>query len=285
MDMRSCYLPALNDHGFHQLHYTEWGDRENPRVLVCVHGLTRNARDFDFLARRLADHYRVVCLDVAGRGGSDRLPDPLAYGYPQYLRDTACLLAHLNAPQVDWVGTSMGGILGMLVASLRGNPIRRMVINDVGPFIPRAALLRIRDSLERPTHYPDLAAVEALLRRVHATFGPLEDHHWAHMAATSARPAADGSYRLHHDPRIVEPFREAAEGDVDLWPVWEAIDCPVLAIRGTESDILPAAVAREMTERGPGCELVEWAGIGHAPSLYPDWQVATVADWLLAGGD
>lgn len=278
--MRQGYCRALNPAGFHRIHYTDRGDPDNPRLLLCLHGLTRNARDFDTLAEALCEEYRVVCVDFAGRGDSDRLPNPLDYDYPQYLRDAASLLAHLRFEQLTWLGTSMGGILGMLVAATPNNPVDRLILNDIGPFIPRAALERIKQSLERPDRYPDLAAVEKLLRLVHAPFGPLSDEQWRSMAIHSSRRTELGDYRLHYDPAISAPFASKEMTDVDLWPAWSAIQAPTLVLRGAESDLLSGETAEQMRDSRSNVELVECAGIGHAPALMDRAQIDVIRGWL-----
>ncbi len=275
----SCH--GLSAGGFHRLAYTEWGAPHGTRVVVCVHGLTRNGRDFDALAGALAEEgFRVVCPDVVGRGRSDRLADPGGYGYPQYLADMATLIARLNVEALDWVGTSMGGLIGMMLAAQAKTPLRRLVINDVGPFIPRAALRRIGDTLGRDPLFGDLAAAEAYFRAVHAPFGALTDLQWRHLTEQSL-VAAEGGYRLAYDPAIAAPFQGEDLEDVDLWPLWDAIGGPVLVLRGAESDLLLSETAAEMAERGPKAEVVEIPGCGHAPALMDEGQLAIVRDWLL----
>lgn len=265
-----------------EIAYTDWGDASNPDILVCTHGLTRNSRDFDVFARAMADTYRVVCPDAAGRGESGWLPTPEAYGYPRYVADTQALLAHLGAAQVDWVGTSMGGLLGMLAATLPDAPIRRLVINDIGPFIPKESLKRIDGylALAPGRQFADLDAAEAYLRDAHAPFGPLTDAEWRHLAEHSTRPAEDGRLRLHFDPAIAAGFHAAIGDDVDLWEVWDQVPCSVLVLHGVSSDVLPAGIARAMTERGPRTTVMDIAECGHAPALMADDQIALVRRWL-----
>lgn len=282
MPMRSSQVLGLSARGFHRMHYTEWGDPANPRVLICVHGLTRNGRDFDALGHALEDRCRVLCPDVVGRGRSDWLADKTGYAYPRYLADMALLIARGGAERVDWVGTSMGGLIGMLLAAQPGTPIGRLVVNDVGPFIPRAALARIGEYVGRAPDFADLDEMERYVRTVSAPFGPLDDAQWRHLTEHAARRRTDGRFEFAYDPGIAEPFREAARDDVDLWPVWERIRCPVLVLRGAESDLLLREDALAMTRRGPRAELVEFAGIGHAPMLMAPDQIAAVRDWLLA---
>ena len=280
---RSGSYLGLSAGGFHRLSYVEWGGASHNRTAVCVHGLTRSGRDFDALSGALAgEGLRVACPDVVGRGRSDRLADPAGYGYPQYLADMNALIARLDAPQVDWVGTSMGGLIGMMLAAQPNTPLRRLVINDVGPFIPKASLARIGEYVGRDPRFGDLAAAEAYFREIHAPFGALTDADWRHLTEHSVSPAEGGGYRLAYDPAIAHPFRDAEPQDVDLWALWDLIAIPVLVIRGAESDLLLAETAAEMAARGPRAEVAEIQGCGHAPALMDDHQIALIRDWLLA---
>ena len=278
--MRQRRLACLGPHGFHELAYTEWGDPDHEHVVVCVHGLTRNGRDFDVLASRLATRCRVLCPDVAGRGHSEWLQHKADYAYPTYLADMAALVARSSARRVDWVGTSMGGLIGTFLAATPGTPIRRMVVNDVGPFIPRAALERIAAYVGTDPRFADLAEAEAYLRRVHAPFGPLSDEQWHHLATHGTRPRSEGGFGLAYDPGIAEAFRGGV-ADVDLWPVWDRVGCEVLVVRGAESDLLDAATAQRMVEAlGARARLIEFAGIGHAPAFMAADQIAAVESFL-----
>lgn len=274
----------LGPHGFTRLAYAEWGDGVSPWV-VCAHGLTRNGRDFDDLAAALAARgRRVAAPDMPGRGRSAWLAAPADYGYPLYLSAAAALLARLGADSVDWVGTSMGGLIGMMLAAQPGTPIRRLVINDVGPFIPKAAMARIGEYVGADPRFPGFDAVEAYLRRVHAPFGPLTDAQWRHLAAQSAIPAEHGQLKLHYDPAIALLAQKEPE-DVDLWPVWEQVACPTLVLRGAHSDLLLPETAAEMTQRGRASaagkvRLAEIADCGHAPALMDADQTGLVAAFL-----
>ena len=274
---------GLSAAGFHTVAYTQWGRDDAPRTVVCVHGLTRNGRDFDALALNLVDRYRVACPDVVGRGKSGRIANPALYGYPQYCADMAALIARLGVEQVDWVGTSMGGLIGMMLAAQPNSPIRRLVINDVGPFISKVGLQRIADYVGKDPVFEDIAAVESYLRFVLMGFGRLPDEAWRHMAEHSARQRPDGRYGLAYDPAIAEAFKAQPMGDVDLWAFWDRIQCPVLVLRGETSDILLPETAEEMTGRGPGARVVEFANAGHAPALMTDDQIAVVRNFLLEG--
>lgn len=268
---------------FYRIAYTEWGDRSSEHVVVCVHGLSRQGRDFDALAAALADRgCRVVCPDLVGRGRSDRLDDPAHYALPQYASDMAALIAHLGVWQLDWIGTSLGALVGMMLAAARDAPIRRLVVNDIGPFLPWTALRRIGNDLRSaPQVFPNLDAGEAYLRMVHAPFGQLTDPQWRHMAEHSFVPDPAGGVRAHYDPAIVEAFRRGQVYNVGLWRYWDRIRCPVLLLRGEQSDLLTAETAHEMTRRGPGAKLVGIAECGHAPALMDDLQINLVSDWIV----
>ena len=281
MAMSSKHFLGLGPHGFHRLYYLEWGDPANDKVLICVHGLTRQGRDFDALAAALENTYRVICPDIAGRGRSDWLDHKADYTYPQYLADMTALIARSGADRVDWVGTSMGGLIGMFLAAQPGTPIRKLVMNDVGPFIPKAGLQRIADYVGKPVRFANLDELERYLRLAAAPFGPLTDAQWRHLTVHSARRLDSGEYVLAYDPGIAETFKAKLE-DVDLWPVWEAVQCPVLLLRGAESDVLIRTDAEAMQQRGPRATLVEFAGIGHAPALLASDQIKVVRDWLTA---
>jgi len=275
---------SLGPHGFHKIAYTQWGRAHNETTAVCVHGLTRNGRDFDALAAVLAEDYRVACPDVAGRGQSDWLIHPEDYAYPTYINDMAAMIARLGVSEVDWIGTSMGGLIGMMLAAQPNSPIRRLVLNDVGPFIPKASLERIGEYVGGKPHFEDVEGVEEYLREVHAPFGPLSDAQWRHLAKHSARRGEKSGFVLHYDPAIGDAFKGVELDDVDLWPVWNQISCPVLIVRGKESDLLTEETAERMLTDGPEAELVEIENTGHAPALMDEKQIEFVRDWLASSG-
>lgn len=281
MGFISNAIQCIGPHGFHRMAYTDWGAPAAERVLFCVHGLTRNGRDFDYLAAALEDRYRTLCPDIAGRGKSDRLTHSEDYNNRQYVADVMALFARSGADHIDWVGTSMGGMMGMIVASMPGSPIRRLILNDIGPWLPKAALQRIADYVGSVQQFDDRAGVEGYLRTVHEPFGALTDDQWRHLAEHSSYPRDDGGYELACDPKIGDAFQAMAIDDVDLWALWDRIECPVLVLRGADSDLLSADVANEMASRGPKAEVVEIEGCGHAPALMDGGQIATVRDWLL----
>ena len=280
--MLSCHGPQGKG-GTHRMAYVEWGDPDNPNVLFCVHGLTRNGRDFDFLAEGMLDRYRVICPDVAGRGRSTWLTHADDYGFPLYVNDMRTLMDHVGAQSVDWVGTSMGGLIGMLIASQSPRAIRRLVLNDVGPVLTAQSLKRIGQYTGNAPLFAGVAEAEAYIRLVSAPFGHLPDAQWRHLTVYSVRERPDGKYEMSYDPAIGEPFRRTLiYVDLDLWPVYDAITCPTLVIHGAESDLLTADTVAAMTRRGPRAQAVEIAGVGHAPTLMDDAQIRIVRDFLLA---
>ena len=279
---RQHFVRSLSPHGFHRVAYREWGHPASSRVVVCVHGLTRNGRDFDALASTLSDRFRVLCPDMPGRGDSEWLPDPNDYIFPTYLTSLTAMLAHADVSETAWVGTSMGGLLGMILAAQRATPITRLVINDIGPAIEPVALLRIAGYVGLDPVFDSFAALEAHIREVSAPFGALTDAQWTALASSTAREAPDGRWRLKYDPGIAVPFRSAASTG-DLWAVWDAIHCPTLLLHGAASDLLSAQTAATMRTRGPKPRMVEFAGVGHAPMLLTTDQIAPVVAFLDAG--
>jgi pimeloyl-ACP methyl ester carboxylesterase len=277
--MREGAVRCLDPHGFHWMRYTEWGDARNPRVLVCVHGLTRNGRDFDTLAENLADAYRVVCPDIAGRGRSDWLRDPADYTYPVYGTDLAALMAQLGAETLDWVGTSMGGILGMIIAGMPGSPVRKLVMNDVGCLVTKESLERIGMYLGQEPPFESLEALEEAIRSV-SPFGALTPEQWRHLALHSARHDPDGKWRFRYDPGIAKNFHAAPLADVDLRFFWNRVHGPVLVIRGEHSDLLRADTLEEMKAR-PHTETLVVPDTGHAPMLMEAGQLHAVRHFLL----
>ena len=278
-----CLSPA----GMHRMAYAEWGDPGNPNVLVCVHGLTRVGRDFDWLARAMADRYRVVCPDVVGRGASDWLRDPLQYHVGQYAADMVTLIARLNVDSVHWVGTSMGGLVGISVAGQPGTPISKFVINDVGPTLSAAAIQRIGEYLGKPVRFETVDAAVDFISFIGAPFGLKSRDEWRSITEPVIRRDGDG-WVLHYDPRIAEPFRLvtpelAARAEAANWALWDNIRCPTLLARGAQSDLLTHDTALQMTRRGPRAKLVEFAGVGHAPMFMHDDQISVVRDFLING--
>ncbi len=273
---------GLSKHGFHRIAYTDWGDPGASHVVVCVHGLTRQGRDFDHLAAHLAEQgCRVICPDLPGRGRSDWLDDPADYALPQYGIDLAALLARLDAPTVDWVGTSLGGLIGMVLAGQARSPIRRLVINDVGPFLPWQALQRLGANLRgMPADFVDYAQADAYYRKTLAPFGTLDAGAWDQLIRHSVAEQPNGRFRPLCDPNIGYVFRPAFFYNLNLWHYWDAIRCPTLVLRGEHSDLLLPDTAREMLTRGPQAKAMQISGCGHAPALMDPDQIGLIADWL-----
>lgn len=282
---RLNHVQCLDTQGLHRMAYWEWGDPANPKVLVCVHGLSRQGRDFDTLAQAMSGEYRVVCPDVVGRGQSDWLADPSGYQIPAYAADMVTLLARLNADTVHWVGTSMGGLIGLVVAALKNSPISRLVLNDVGPVVEPDAIARIGAYLGAPLRWKSLEEAADALWAISQGFGPHTREQWLALTRPMIKPDGDG-FIPHYDLKIAAPFRSLTPeivkaGEAQIWAMYESLRCRVLLLRGAESDLLSPATAKAMTERGPKAELREFAGVGHAPMLHAADQVAAVREFLL----
>lgn len=287
------------DTGMHRMAYWEWnatGNPDHPHAVICVHGLSRQSRDFDALARALSRHMRVICPDVAGRGHSDWLADPMEYSLPRYASDMQALIAQLHERSplatLDWVGTSMGGLIGMLLAGqaelASPVPIRRLVLNDVGPSIQWQALQRIGEYLGQPLVFTSLQQAADTLRLISTGFGPHTDQQWLDLTAPMLKPRLEGGLELHYDPRIATPFRAmtpemALAGEAWMWAVYDRIRAQTLLIRGEQSDLLSAETAQAMAGRGPRARCVALPGVGHAPTLVAAEQVALVEAFLLPG--
>lgn len=275
-------VQCLSPSGLHRMVYYEWGERDNPRVLVCVHGLTRNGRDFDRLAQALCGHFRVICPDVVGRGQSAWLRDPAGYAIPQYVADMVTLLARLDVETVYWLGTSMGGLIGMALSAMEDSPIRRLVLNDVGPEITAESLQRIATYVGQDPVWPSFSEAVDYVRAISAPFGALDEAQWHALTESSVRRRADGRWGFRYDPRIAEPFRAAfGDGDISLWPLYEAVHCPTLVIRGAESDLLTQETWKRMGTCGPRAETVEIPAVGHAPMFLSDEQIDIARHFFL----
>ena len=275
---------CLGSRGFHRMHYYEWGEPENPRIVICVHGLTRNGRDFDAFASAVSSDFRVICPDVVGRGRSDWLEAKEDYAYAQYLSDLTALIARVTThpAEIYWVGTSMGALLGIVLAAMPNHPIAKLVLNDAGPLVPKAALERLASYVGREPRFANIDDAEAHLRRVFAPFGALTNEQWRHLTVHAVQQKDDGTWALRYDPAIGRAF-QGTIFDVDLWAQWDRVNCPALVLRGVDSDVLLHETALEMTRRGPRPRLVEFEGIGHAPMLMNAEQISAVRNFLLQG--
>ncbi len=270
--------------GLHRIAYLEWGDPRNRDVLVCVHGLARSSRDFDELARALCGHFRVACPDLAGRGDSDRLPDASLYAVPQYLSDMVTLIARLDAESVNWLGTSLGGLIGMALAAQSGSPVKKLILNDAGPVIAKAALERIAMYLGKTPAFASVEEAEKYVRAISAPFGPHSEAQWRFLTETWVRKDAEGKWRPHYDPRIADEYRRTLpDKDIELWYLYDAIRCPTFVLRGAQSDLLSHETADAMARRGPKAKVIEIPGVGHAPTLLNPDQIAIVRGCLIEG--
>jgi len=283
---RLNHVQCLDARGLHRMAYWEWGDAANPRVLVCVHGLSRQGRDFDTLARDLCGEYRVVCPDVVGRGQSDWLADPAGYQIPTYLADMVTLLARLAAREIAWVGTSMGGLIGLGLASLANTPVGKLVLNDVGPTIQYEAITRIGTYLGMPARWASVEVAADYMLGISKGFGAHTREQWLALTRPMLKAQGD-AFVPHYDPAIAVPFRRvtpeiAAAGEAATWVAYDRVACPVLLLRGADSDLLSSDTALAMTRRGPRARLQVFAGVGHAPTLIAPEQIATVREFLLA---
>jgi pimeloyl-ACP methyl ester carboxylesterase len=271
---------CISRRGFHNIYYRDWGPADADRHVLCIHGLTRNGSDFEPLAAALSPSFRIICPDLAGRGRSDWLENPADYNLLQYNMDVVVLAARTLGDQFDLVGTSLGGLMGISLAGIANTPIRRLVVNDVAPEVPYSALSRIIAYGGMVTQFADLASVERHLRTTLAPFGPMTDDDWKRMAKNSARRRGD-RFVLHHDPDIFQNFgRLGMFTFFDLWKQWESIRCPVLVLRGKNSDFLTERLLARMKERLPHMQAIEFEGVGHTPTLNAPSQIEPVREWL-----
>lgn len=279
--MKTGFITCANPFGTHRMAYTEWGEPSAAPSVLCVHGVTRNGRDFDRLAEALEKRGRhVLCPDMAGRGKSDYLTEhPELYNFPQYISDLMVLLRLKRIKEPDWVGTSMGGLIGMIWATTPELMIRRLVINDVGPFIPLRAIKRMETYIAESIEFADKAELEKHIRKIYEPFGITRDEDWKHMVEHSYRALPNGRLVLARDPAIAQNHG-AKKQDVDLWPVYDEIKCPTLVLHGKKSDVLSLVMAKEMTKRGPKPRLITYPGVGHAPALMDKKQIADVCEFL-----
>ncbi len=262
--------------------FMEWGDPENSNVLICVHGLTRMSRDFDFLADRLQKDYRVICPDIVGRGRSSWLSNKQNYNAASYALHIMQLLNHLQIAKLDWLGTSMGGLIGMVFNSMNPGVINNFIANDIGPEIPPDSILRIVAYASNKPHFLNLAHAVGYFKKNYSSFGIRNDAHWHHLAQYSTRQSQSEGLVLHYDPGIVEPFKAlAATGQqVDLWPLWQMMQCRTMIIRGQNSDVLPQATLSRMLQKGGLVSAIEIPDTGHAPSLMNDNEIEQIQKWL-----
>ena len=292
------YVPCTDASGGHRMAYWQWGATAAPHVVVCVHGLSRQGRDFDVLAQALVQRaggaLRVVCPDVVGRGRSDWLKDPMGYQLPNYAGDMLALLAQLHEQSsiaiLDWVGTSMGGLIGVAICGTPGLPlpvpVRRLVLNDVGPALQWQALARIGTYLGNTGRFDSVQQAADAMWAISTSFGRHTPQQWLALSQPMVKALPEGGFALHYDPAIAVPFRtiteeSATQGEAALWQLYDNVQAQTLLVRGEQSDLLSPQTAQAMTGRGPRPRLVEFAGVGHAPTLVNDDQVEALVGFLL----
>jgi pimeloyl-ACP methyl ester carboxylesterase len=267
----------------HEVRLLEWGDPRNEKVLICVHGLSRNAHDFDFLAMALEKDYRVICPDMAGRGDSPNLKQKEWYDYETYVGDMLYIMDQYGLDTVDWVGTSMGGIIGMVIAAQFPKRIKTLVLNDIGPFIPKESLERIAAYVGY-NNFPTLAAAKEALTAIYKPLGVKDEHHLEHLARFGIKQEV-GEFRFAYDPAIVHALKNEDGSmkeldDVDLWPLWDKLKCPVRLLRGKNSDVLLEHTVEAMKEIGDRLKVITCPDVGHAPSLMEKQQIEVIKGWL-----
>jgi pimeloyl-ACP methyl ester carboxylesterase len=281
-------LPVLGRGGFRALAYAEWGSPNASRTIICVHGVSRTGRDFDTLAAALVEcDARVIVPDLPGRGRSEWLASAMHYTDRAYTSAMAALIARLDVEEVDWIGTSLGGHIGMMLAAERASPVRRLVLNDFGARVAASALRRIGGYLTRSWRFKSIEEVEAHLREALASFGNLSDAQWRHLSIHSVVRDAAGGFGFHYDPAIGMRFAIPIWYDIVLWQLWDKVECPVLIVRGEESDLLHAHTVELMLKRGRAAKAgrvcaVEIAGCGHAPALMDSEQINIVKKFLFS---
>jgi pimeloyl-ACP methyl ester carboxylesterase len=282
--------PNLDGQGSHGLHYLDWGSPDAKNTVMCVHGLTRNAHDFDYLARELVKRgNRVLSISMAGRGQSEYLDDPYMYSYPAYMADCMAFLDNFHLRSVDWVGTSMGGIIGMMIAAMHPKRIKRLVLNDVGAFIPASGLKAILEYVSKtPRHFTTRAEAESALRQNMSSLGIDDDAHWQHVFDYSIQPR-DGGFAMAFDPRILDAIKAetndfADVSDIHLGELWEAINIPVLILRGEHSGLLEKETVSAMRAHNMKAQNIEIPNVGHAPALLKPAEYQPISRWLSASG-
>ncbi len=275
----SNFFDFTQQNKVYQIHYLDWGKAELP-VVICAHGLTRNSRDFDYLARSISDQYRVVAIDFPGRGLSDWLEDKNSYAMPTYLEVVQSLLRELNIQSFNWLGTSMGGLIGIILAAQNSGQLKRLIINDVGPEIPTEAIGRINDYLSMAAEFDTKGDFESHIREIYAPFGSLTAEQWQHLANYSHRINSEGKLVSNYDPAIALAFKQTANVKADIWNFWQAITCPVYLLYGENSDILNPAIIAKMKRLQLKLKAKAIKNVGHAPALMDEEQIQLIHNWL-----
>lgn len=264
----------------HKIAFVEWNPSAK-RTIICMHGLISNSRDFDYLAVKLASEFRVISLDMPGRGDSDWFDNKSLYQYPVYISDILALLKSLNITEVDWIGTSMGGVTGIALAAEYANLIKSLVLNDIGPEIPGKALAKMRKYIGMSPAFDNFAHAKRHLQMIYKNFGVVDDEHWDHLVNHTTYIDENKKYRLKYDPQISETFKIDINNpqDVIFWDLWEKIKCPILLIHGTQSDILLQHTVDRMAA-SDNIEIYKMHDAGHAPALVDDEEIEHIYAWL-----
>lgn len=271
---------GLSPQGFHKLAYVEWGDKKNPNVLICTHALTRNSRDFDYLARDLQKNYRIICPDLIGRGKSDYPGNALVYNFPQYMSDMVALLARTGVENVHWLGTSLGGIIGMMLAAQPLSPIKSLILNDIGMIVPSLALQRIGTYARNDHGFSSFEDAKSYFQTILAPMGVLDSEKWSHITKYSTLASTTEALRLAYDPAIGESFLNQPTPTLHLETYWQSIQCPILVLQGEHSDFLPPDILTKMLYFQPKAKVITLPGCGHAPSLMEPHQIGLIEEWL-----
>jgi len=279
MRLDSGTYPFRDNNGTVWLGFSDWGTPKSENVMLCVHGDTRQSRDFGRLAETLAKNYHVIGFDLAGHGKSGWLADKKDYSFETSTRHINGLLDYRNVSQLDWIGTFTGGILGMMFAARDVTPVRRLILNDTGAFVSSESIKRFIDNIENTVSFKNLNEASIYFRTVYSGFGALDDADWSDFIIRSVNREANGSYSLHYDPEVIESLKNIP-GDIDLWDIYNKIQCPVLLLRGENSDVLSKSTAERMTQTGPKAQLIEFKNCGHAPSLMNSEHIIAISNWL-----
>ena len=266
--------------GTHQMVYYEWGNPQNPRVLVCLHGLTRNSRDFDFLAAALHNDYRILAPDLIGRGKSDWLKDPELYTIHQYVADMMGWMHQLGLKEVDWLGVSLGGIIGMLIAGLPHSPVQHLALVDIGPIVKRTSVVHLSSEVAENPVFKSLGELKDFLKKTYATTGTMESYHWDHLLAYDHITLPDGTFARAYDPELFRSFVPMQHEDIVFWPVFEALHLPMFVLHGEKSVVLTPDICAEMKRLQPSITFVDLPGITHAPSMMDEKHIGLVKQWL-----
>ncbi len=277
------FFACQSPQAIHQTAVWEWPyvgpPSDQPPVLFCAHGLTRNGRDFDLVAQRMSKRYRVLAIDFVGRGRSGWLANSAGYVVGQYVADSVSVFTQLGISSVNWLGTSMGGIVGMVLAAMPNTPIHTLILNDIGPELDPVGLQRLTSFSGRAPQLTGYEQAKQIVIGNSATFGEHSPQHWE-LFVKHYVVNRDGQWVFNYDPGIATGTQESQSAPVNLWPYYDQIKARTLVIRGALSDLLAADIAAQMTQRGPKAKHIDVPGVGHAPTLLPAAQIDLVDQFL-----